>query len=111
MLHKCANPPCITLFRSMHQGKLFMVESEPQDRQDSNPRGGHRKLRLPRMEPYWLCDKCCPLVTLTFTKGFGLMMVPLLPPHGKRAELKKPVSSVQLGELLPPQSAGRQEMA
>jgi hypothetical protein len=79
MLHKCANPPCVSLFRSMHQGKLFMVETEPQGSQHSIPTSGQRKNKLPRMEHYWLCDQCFPLVTLTFTKGIGLIMVPLLP--------------------------------
>jgi hypothetical protein len=81
MLYKCANPPCVSLFRSMHQGKLFMVESELQDSRSSARTSGQRKNRTPRMEHYWLCDKCFPLVTLTFTKGIGLIMVPLLPLH------------------------------
>lgn len=105
MLYKCANPPCVSLFRSMHQGKLFMVESEPQD-------GPHsaRKNRTPRMEHYWLCDQCFPVVTLTFTKGIGLIMVPLLPPHMAPATMKKSVNSLRLREVLPQQSNDRQEM-
>jgi hypothetical protein len=113
MLHKCANPPCVSLFRSMHQGKLFMVESEPQekDSQYSLPATGQRKHRSLRMEHYWLCDKCSPLVTLTFTKGLGLIMVPLLPPQARVSEVKKATNSVQVGELLPSRSGGRREMA
>lgn len=80
MLHKCANPPCVNLFRSMHRGKLFVVENEPQESQASAQTNLQRKNRpLHRLEHYWLCDDCFPLVTLTFTKGLGLVMVPLLP--------------------------------
>jgi hypothetical protein len=97
----------------MHQGKLFMVESEPQekDSQYSLPATGQRKHRSLRMEHYWLCDKCSPLVTLTFTKGLGLIMVPLLPPQARVSEVKKATNSVQVGELLPSRSGGRREMA
>jgi hypothetical protein len=115
MLHKCANPPCVSLFRSMRQGKLFMVESGPQERkkdsQYSIPASAQRKHRTPRMEHYWLCDKCSPLVTLTFAKGLGLIMVPLTPPQANLDERKKPMNSVQVSELLPSRPVGRQEMA
>ncbi|HEX4427029.1 MAG TPA: hypothetical protein VH079_16645 [Terriglobales bacterium] len=111
MLHKCANPPCVTLFRSMHEGKLFKVESEPREKDSQYSTPGLRKEKLPRMEHYWLCDRCFPLVTLTFTKGIGLIMVPLVPPQVAPATLKKSVNSLRLGEVLPQKSGGRQEMA
>jgi hypothetical protein len=111
MLFKCANPPCVSLFRSMHQGKLFAVESEAGDRHAPSQTSGGRKNRLPRVEHYWLCDQCSPIVTLTFSKGIGLIMAPLLPPSPRIVETKKSVNSLRLGELLPAESIRQREMA
>jgi hypothetical protein len=111
MLHKCANPPCVTLFRSMHEGKLFKVESESREKDGQYLVAGQRREKLPRMEHYWLCDKCFPLVTLTFTKGIGLIMVPLHPPRIESATMRKSVNSLRMGDMLPQTSNGRQEMA
>ncbi|MGA9040410.1 MAG: hypothetical protein WB421_07735 [Terriglobales bacterium] len=112
MLYKCANPPCVNLFRSMHQGKLFVVESESQDSQGPEPTNGTRKNRpLHRVEHYWLCNDCFPVVTLTFSKGLGLIMVPLLPPQLTTAPVKKPVNSLRRSELLSPQANRQPEMA
>jgi hypothetical protein len=113
MLYKCANPPCVSLFRSMHQGKLFMVESGPQENEShySAPTTGQRRNRTPRMEHYWLCDKCFPVVTLTFSKGIGLIMVPLLPPHTEPATLKKSAKSLRLSEMLSQPSNDQPEIA
>jgi hypothetical protein len=75
MLHKCANPACPSLFRSLSLGKLFVLETDfgegftlPRSRR-------HRSLR--RMERYWLCDGCSSLLTLTFERGRGMITVPL----------------------------------
>ena len=78
MLHKCANPACTSLFRSLSMGKLFLLETDygegltpaivPRSRRD-------RSLR--RMERYWLCDGCSALLTLTFERGRGMVTVPL----------------------------------
>ena len=108
MLHKCANPPCVNLFRSMHQGKLFVVENEPAENQSSTQSNALRKVRSSRrVEHFWLCDECFPRVTLTFSKGLGLIMVPLLSPQVRTAEAKKPVNSASLhrNEVLPQQPA------
>jgi hypothetical protein len=111
MLFKCANPPCVSLFRSMHQGKLFAVESETGESHAPSQTNGGRKHRLPRVEHYWLCDQCFPVVTLTFSKGLGLIVVPLLPPHPRIVETRKSVNSLRLGELLPAESARQRETA
>jgi len=31
MLHKCANPACPSVFRSLRHGKLFLLEIETRD--------------------------------------------------------------------------------
>ncbi len=92
----------------MHQGKLFVVESEPEENQASAQSNALRKSRSSRrVEHFWLCDECFPQVTLTFSKGLGLIMVPLLSPQGKTPEAKKPVGSVSLhpNEILSQQPA------
>jgi len=80
MLHKCANSACSCLFRSLHNGKLFLLET------DAEPASGTalslRRGRLDRRtERYWLCDSCASLLTLAFERGRGLITVPLPARH------------------------------
>ncbi len=93
MLHKCANPACTSLFRSLSMGKLFLLETDygegftpaiaPRSRR-------HRSLR--RMERYWLCDGCSSLLTLTFERGRGMVTVPL-------PARNRPVPALHLTEM------------
>jgi hypothetical protein len=84
VLHKCANPACSSLFRSLSLGKLFLLDTES-DTDSSAARASGiapaiRSRRLVRqMERYWLCDSCARLLTLTFERGRGMVTVPLLP--------------------------------
>ena len=67
MLHKCANSSCTNLFRRLHEGKLFQVETEylPEFRKTS-----WRRNQLARkVERFWLCDACAPQMTIGFEKG------------------------------------------
>lgn len=80
MLHKCANSACSSLFRSLHNGKLFLLET------DSEPASGValslRRGRFERRtERYWLCDSCASLLTLAFERGRGMITVPLPARH------------------------------
>lgn len=79
MLRKCANTACLNLFRSMHQGKLFQVATEPVSR---DREGGRRPVA--HLEHYWLCDECSPHFTLTFAGAGGLIVVPLISPGERR---------------------------
>ena len=72
MLHKCANPICAVPFRSLREGKLFLAETVPAERNASLDR---RKLR--RREHFWLCDACCSHYTLRFDPASGMLTVPL----------------------------------
>ncbi len=75
MLHKCANPACLSPFRKLSQGKLFLVETEPID--GSETRRGHwRAQSSHRIEYYWLCDQCAFALTLSYEKGRGVVAVP-----------------------------------
>jgi hypothetical protein len=75
MLHKCANSMCSNLFRRLHEGKLFQVETEylPAFRAVAPWR---RNQPVRKVERYWLCDECAPQMTLSFEKG-GVVTVPL----------------------------------
>jgi len=96
MLHKCANPACPAMFRSLSVGKLFLLETDsgegltpliaPRSRRERSAR---------RMERYWLCDGCASLLTLTFERGRGMVTVPL--PARNRL-----VTPVHLTEMRPP---------
>lgn len=78
MLHKCANPVCPSLFRSLRQGKLFLLETDCSVGAMSGPASPNRRLRSGRrIERYWLCDRCSSLLTLTFERGRGMVTVPL----------------------------------
>ena len=117
MLHKCANAACSTLFRSMHQGKLFQVEQEITKVSTTHSRLARQNSVRKRVEHYWLCDQCFPLFTLTFEPQRGVIAVPLttgLPHHDPLTHIptasginqllplapKKPMQSVRIG-LLP----------
>lgn len=78
MLHKCANPACPSLFRSLNLGKLFLLETEFGEALTSMiaPRS-RRERPLRRMERYWLCDVCSSVLTLAFEPGRGMVTVPL----------------------------------
>jgi hypothetical protein len=71
VLHKCANPNCPSVFRRLSQGKLFLVET------DSPTPLPRRERSARRFERYWLCDRCASVLTLTFERGRGMVMVPL----------------------------------
>jgi hypothetical protein len=75
MLHKCANPACLSPFRKLSQGKLFLVETEPPEGSQSR-RANWRGPSSHRIEYYWLCDQCAFVLTLSYEKGLGVVTVP-----------------------------------
>lgn len=78
MLHKCANPDCSSLFRSLSHGKLFLLDSDIAAAELSGSASAIRRGRPGRhRERYWLCDGCSSLLTLTFEHGRGMVTVPL----------------------------------
>ena len=78
MLHKCANPACPSVFRSLSRGKLFLLETDYAAEAAPGPSPTSRRERLARrVERYWLCDCCASLLTLTFERGRGMVTVPL----------------------------------
>jgi hypothetical protein len=90
VLHKCANPACSNPFRHLDRGKLFQVEMER-----FGPAIPRKDRFVRRMEYYWLCDECAPLLTLTFEKGRGMITVPLPHAVGKKAATALPLSEIR----------------
>ena len=82
MLHKCANSECSTPFRRLEEGKLFQVEVGPSPTLASGRAAAAGRRQVRHVERFWLCDRCCSLLTLTFEKGRGVVAVPL--PDGAR---------------------------
>jgi hypothetical protein len=82
VLHKCANPNCINLFRKLSQGKLFLLDTQPLQRSEAR-RGRWGGQSMHRVEYYWLCDQCAFAFTLSYEKGRGVIAVPR-PEAGKR---------------------------
>lgn len=73
MLQKCANPACITPFRSLREGKLFLAELCTTE---TGPiLVGRRPPR--RREHFWLCQACSGQFTLRFDPESGVLTVPL----------------------------------
>jgi hypothetical protein len=83
MLQKCANPSCVSPFRRLSEGKLFLVERDI-------PNSAKQPLRRwddgapHRIEHFWLCNECASVVTLSFENGKGLTTVPLTQMAKKR---------------------------
>jgi hypothetical protein len=78
VLHKCANPACPSVFRSLSRGKLFLVETEVSAAAANGTARTSRNARPARqVERYWLCDCCSPSWTLTYERERGMVTVPL----------------------------------
>lgn len=70
MLSKCANPACSEKFLRLHQGKLFTLSPTPEVEADT------KGFALSLYERFWLCDRCCKLITLVWA-GTEVKLVPL----------------------------------
>jgi hypothetical protein len=58
MVSNCANPECSTVFRYLHEGKLFFLPLGS---------GGHDGEQM--METFWVCDDCCRLYIVAVLGG------------------------------------------
>ena len=82
MLAKCANPSCKAPFLYLREGKLYQMEvtmdaarSVPEPNEQPGPAADRRPVR--RLEFFWLCGRCAPQMTLAFTRGQGVVVVPI----------------------------------
>ena len=106
MLHKCANPACSSLFRSLGRGKLFLLDRDPAPVASGVASTNSRKRSGRQIERYWLCDGCSSLLTLTFDRGRGMITLPLLarntpapPQHLRQMQPAKTHRAELKGEL------------
>jgi hypothetical protein len=67
MLGKCANPACSATFRRLTDGRIFVIEVEP-ERSAGNT---HQR------QCFWLCNSCCRTMTVVVNKGKNVQIVPL----------------------------------
>ncbi len=75
MVSKCANPGCSSIFRYLHEGKLFQVPAKSV--LDSNP-SRHDEF-------FWLCNECSKRFTIAVDSSTGAHIVTRLPPRVMRA--------------------------
>jgi len=94
MLHKCANPACSSLFRSLSRGKLFLLDRDTAPVASGVASANRRKRSGRQIERYWLCDGCPSLLALTFDRGRGMITVPL-------AARNTPAQPLHLRQLQP----------
>jgi len=73
VLHKCANPACPSLFRSLNLGKLFLLDTDSSVAGASGTSPANRRGRSVRPG----CSSLLTLLTLTFERGRGMVTVPL----------------------------------
>src|SRR5579864_4164604 len=66
MLAKCSNPLCSAPFRYLEVGRLFRVESDPQNPAETR-----------RPEYFWLCRICSTRMTLRLGELSGIRIVRL----------------------------------
>jgi hypothetical protein len=67
MVAKCSNPSCSASFRSLKEGRLFRLESDPAFRSSKS-----------KVEYFWLCHRCASTMTLRLTED-GTVVTVLLP--------------------------------
>ena len=80
MLHKCENPACSGLSRTLIRGKLFLLDRDTSGSVASGVSpafagGGPGR----QVERYWLCDHCSSRHTLIFERGPGRFRFPSPP--------------------------------
>jgi len=71
MLSKCANPTCQTVFRYLHEGRLYLVG--PKQALARHKPGCSRKSE--RDEYAWLCASCSRYLMIQVDEEFGTRVV------------------------------------
>lgn len=61
MLNKCANPACSATFRSLRDGRVFVIELVPERQR----------------QYFWLCNFCSRTMTVIMDKEKGFQVVAL----------------------------------
>ncbi|MFB3917514.1 MAG: hypothetical protein ACE14M_12340 [Terriglobales bacterium] len=80
MVGKCANPECKATFRYLHEGKLFVID--PLHPLTYKPRAQGKQWRLNHL---WLCEDCSRTMTVAYTGGENVRVLPISPNRGNTA--------------------------
>lgn len=72
MLSKCANPSCSSIFRYLHEGRLFHIHMKVSAKLVPG-QGASR-----RDEFFWLCSECCERLTIVVDQKAGVHIEPRL---------------------------------
>lgn len=75
MISKCANPDCSTVFRYLHEGKVYVIAPTTalymhRPSSDLNHSGKPVTLKYA-----WLCSSCCRVMTIAAHDGGEIMVV------------------------------------
>ena len=73
MLSKCANPTCSNLFRYLHEGRLYLVNSA--SRFDGRKRLSTLDIKSGSPEYAWLCSVCSSYMTIHIDEENGTIVV------------------------------------
>ena len=73
MLSKCANPTCTNLFRYLHEGRLYLVNSASHF--DGRKRFSTPDIKSGSPEFDWLCSVCSSYMTIHIDEGNGTIVV------------------------------------
>ena len=73
MLSKCANPACLSTFRLLHEGRLYLINSV--SRFDGQKRSLARAGKSASLEYAWLCSACSSCMTIHLDEENGTIMV------------------------------------
>jgi hypothetical protein len=78
MVKTCANPACATPFRYWRGGKLFRCDIKaPSEPCRDVPHQICQPKPIRSSVFFWLCEKCCSSMTLSFDPHTGLSIVPM----------------------------------
>ena len=74
MLSKCASPESSNIFRYLHEGKLYLIDSKAAFARRKRPANAPYE-RNPVFEYVWLCSSCCLHFTILADPDFGISVV------------------------------------
>jgi hypothetical protein len=71
MLSKCANPTCASIFRYLHEGRLYVIGPGEALAQPKAKRAS----KFGQVEYAWLCASCSHYLTIQVDAEFGARVV------------------------------------
>ena len=75
MLSKCASPACPNIFRYLHEGKLYLIDSKAAAfARSGRPAKAKYEVKSTALQYVWLCSSCCRELTID-ADDFGISVV------------------------------------